>query len=437
MRLRRGVVEMRLALVRLLVRWLPSPYYGWRMLLAVAIAQMVSWGILYYAFSAIMLPMQHTLHWDTVALTGAYSLMLLSMGLAAVPFGRVIDRFGARWLMSVCSVAAVFLLWAWSQVTSLWAFYAIMIGIGVSCAGVLYDPAFAIVAVWFRRYRGRALALLTFWGALASVVFIPVTTWLSTQWGWRTALQGLAGVLAVVTIPVHTLVVRHHPADVGALPDGEDSIAGAHPATTPADVSVPAAIAVRGPYFMVMTGIFAVSTFVGVTLTTHALPLLQAYGHSAATASWVAALFGLMSLTGRVAVGPLVDRVPLWRLTGVLLGLQVLGLLVLAVGGQWLAGAVLYIVCVGIGIGTITIMRAAMLADAYGHAAYATIGGVQNVVFMLFRTVAPIGASLWIGYWHGYANLLWLLMGLVVVALLGVTWLRHLPHPRQPVTMAA
>ena len=86
MRLRRGVVEMRLALVRLLVRWLPSPYYGWRMLLAVAIAQMVSWGILYYAFSAIMLPMQHTLHWDTVALTGAYSLMLLSMGLAAVPW---------------------------------------------------------------------------------------------------------------------------------------------------------------------------------------------------------------------------------------------------------------------------------------------------------------------------------------------------------------
>jgi len=431
MRLRRVVVEMRAAVVRRMTRWLPSAYYGWRMLLAVAIAQMVSWGVLYYAFSAIMLPMQHTLHWDTVALTGAYSLMLLSMGLAAVPFGRIIDRYGARWLMSICSVAAVLLLWAWSQVTSLWGFYAIMVGIGVSCAGVLYDPAFAIVAVWFRRFRGRALALLTFWGALASVVFIPVTTWLTTQWGWRTALQWLAVICAVVTIPVHTLVVRQHPDEVGALPDGEEPIA-ATPGTPSSEGSVPATTAVRGPYFMVMTGIFALSTFVGVTLTTHALPLLQAFGHSATTASWVAALFGLMSLTGRVVVGPLVDRVPLWRLTGGLLGVQMLGLLVLAVGGQWWAGAVLYMVCAGIGIGTMTIMRAAMLADAYGHAAYATIGGVQNVVFMLFRTLAPIGASLWIGYWHGYANLLWLLMGLVMLALLGVAWLRHVRHPRQP-----
>lgn len=428
MRQRRVVAEMSHVLGRLLTRWLPSAYYGWRMLTAVAIAQMVSWGVLYYAFSAIMLPMRATLHWDTVALTGAYSLMLLSMGLAAVPFGRIIDRYGARWLMSVCSSAAVLLLWAWSQVTSLWGFYAIMIGIGVSCAGVLYDPAFAIVAVWFRRYRGRALALLTFWGALASVVFIPLTTWLTTQWGWRTALQGLAVIVAVVTIPVHALVVRHQPADVGALPDGEP--ADPAPIAAPTHASVPAATAVRGAYFMVMTGIFALSTFVGVTLTTHALPLLQAFGHSATTASWVAALFGLMSLTGRVVVGPLVDRVPLWRLTGLLFGLQFFGLLVLAVGGQWLAGAVVYMVCVGIGIGTITIMRAAMLADAYGHAAYATIGGVQNVVFMLFRTVAPIGASVWIGHWHGYTNLLVLLMGLVLVALLGVAWLRQLPHPR-------
>jgi MFS family permease len=88
-------------------------------------------------------------------------------------------------------------------------------------------------------------------------------------------------------------------------------------------------------------------------------------------------------------------------------------------------------VCVGIGVGTVTILRAAMLADAYGHAAYATIGGVQNVVFMLFRTIAPLGASLWIGYWHGYRALLELLMGLVVVALCGVSWLVRLPHPRR------
>jgi MFS family permease len=182
---------------------------------------------------------------------------------------------------------------------------------------------------------------------------------------------------------------------------------------------------------MVMTGVFALSTFVGVTLTTHAVPLLVAFAHAPTTASWVAALFGLMSLTGRVVVGPLVDRIPLWRLLSILLGIQFIGLGILLLAGHVLAGAVLYMVCVGIGVGTVTILRAAMLADAYGHAAYATIGGVQNVVFMLFRTIAPLGASLWIGYWHGYRALLELLMGLVVVALCGVSWLVRLPHPRR------
>lgn len=412
----------------LLTRWLPSAYYGWRMLTAVAIAQMVSWGILYYAFSALMLPMQHTLHWDAVTLTGAYSLMLLSMGGAALPFGRIIDRYGPRWLMSACSVGAVLLLCAWARVTALWQFYAVMIGIGVVCAGVLYDPAFALVAVWFRRYRGRALALLTFWGALASVMFIPLTTWLAGQWGWRSALDILAVVLALVTVPIHVLVVRQYPRDVGAEPDGESSDDVLQPAHH--EVSIPATMAVRGGYFMVMTGIFALSTFVGVTLTTHAVPLLVSFAHTPATASWVAALFGLMSLVGRVVVGPLVDRIPLGRLLGILLLMQLLGLLVLFSDGRQLIGAVLYMVCVGVGIGTVTILRAAMLADAYGHAAYATIGGVQNVVFMVFRTAAPIGASLWITYWHGYGALIVLLMGMVVVALVGVVWLMRIPHPR-------
>lgn len=426
----RNVVVETITMHTLLTRWLPSGYYGWRMLTGVAIAQLVSWGVLYYGFSALLIPMHDALQWDTVTLTGAYSLMLLSMGLAAFPFGRIIDRFGARWLMSACSLLAVVLVLAWSQVSAVWQFYAVMIGIGVACAGVLYDPAFALVAVWFRRYRGRALALLTFWGALASVVFIPLTSWLTIQWGWRSALVILAVILAVVTIPIHVLLVRRYPADVDALPDGEAPHAEPVHAS-PADTSVPATTAVRGRYFMVMTGIFALSTFVGVTLTTHAVPLLVAFDHAPTTASWVAALFGLMSLSGRVVVGPLVDRIPLWRLLGILLGIQFIGLGILLIAGHVLAGAVLYMVCVGVGVGTVTILRAAMLADAYGHAAYATIGGVQNVVFMLFRTIAPLGASLWIGYWHGYGALLELLMGLVVLALGGVVWLVRLPHPRR------
>ncbi|NTU84728.1 MAG: MFS transporter, partial [Chloroflexales bacterium] len=162
------------------------------MLVAVSIAQVVSWGILYYAFSVFVAPMQAELGWSTVELTGAYSLALLCSGLAAVPVGRWVDRRGPRALMTVGSILAVALVVAWSRVTSLAAFYLIMAGVGLVSAAVLYEPAFAIIAVWFRRLRGRALTVLTFFGAFASFIFIPLSAWLEHMLSWRGALFALA-----------------------------------------------------------------------------------------------------------------------------------------------------------------------------------------------------------------------------------------------------
>lgn len=63
-------------------------YHGWVMLGAVSVTEVVSWGILYYAFTVFVAPMQAELGWSQVAITGAYSLALLCAGLAAVPVGR-------------------------------------------------------------------------------------------------------------------------------------------------------------------------------------------------------------------------------------------------------------------------------------------------------------------------------------------------------------
>ncbi|MFQ3660333.1 MAG: MFS transporter, partial [Anaerolineae bacterium] len=71
-----------------------SAYYGWRIVGALAITQLVSWGILYYAFSVVLLPMQLDTGWDTAAITGAFSLGLVIGGVAALPIGRLLDRFG-------------------------------------------------------------------------------------------------------------------------------------------------------------------------------------------------------------------------------------------------------------------------------------------------------------------------------------------------------
>src|SRR5688572_13616062 len=147
-------------------------YYGWYIAITLALTETISWGILYYAFSVFLTPMETALGWTRAELTGGFSLALLVMGAMAFPVGAWIDRHGARLMMTAGSIGAALLVIAWSQVSSLAAFYLIFAGLGVCAATVLYEPAFAVVAQWFQRRRGTALAVVTFAAGLASTIFL-------------------------------------------------------------------------------------------------------------------------------------------------------------------------------------------------------------------------------------------------------------------------
>src|SRR5437588_12638875 len=84
-------------------------YYGWVLVATLGITETISWGVLYYAFSVFLQPMQTDLGWSRGATTGAFSLALVVSGLAAIPVGRWLDRHGARLLMSGGSCLGVVL----------------------------------------------------------------------------------------------------------------------------------------------------------------------------------------------------------------------------------------------------------------------------------------------------------------------------------------
>src|SRR5229473_8514713 len=118
---------------------------GWPLVGALAVAQLVSWGSIYYGFSLFVVPMEAELGWSRTALNGALSLGLLMSGLFAYPVGSWIDRRGGRALMTFGSLIGAGLLLVWSQVESLAIFYAIWIGLGLSMAATLYEPVFAVL----------------------------------------------------------------------------------------------------------------------------------------------------------------------------------------------------------------------------------------------------------------------------------------------------
>ncbi|MCS6887553.1 MAG: MFS transporter [Chloroflexus sp.] len=382
-------------------------YYGWVILLTVSLTEVVSWGVLYYAYSVFIVPMARDLAVDQLALATGYAIALLSSGAVAPLIGWWLDRYGARGLMTAGSISGCLLLLLWSQVTTPLQLYLVMAGIGVASAAVLYEPAFAIVATWFRRERGRALQVLTFFGAWASFIFIPLAGWLVGQLGWRAALLALAAILAL-TIPLHALIIRRRPADLGLTPDGD---APATAAVAPAEPAVRPRAALREWRFWLLGCAFAASGFATVAMTVHLIPYLLSRGESLTVASAIAGLHGVMSLLGRLLIGPLGERWPRWLVTASLFAMQIGGLLVLVTITHPIA-AVVYIALFGAGAGTQTIMRAALIAEQYGSANYGAISGWQNLLLTIARTAAPVGAGALIGV-IGYHGMLWCLIGLL------------------------
>lgn len=397
-------------------------YYGWVMLAIVATGQVTSWGILIYAFTVFLGPMGAELGWSRAAMTGAYSLALLIAGIAAVPVGRWLDRHGPRALMTLGSGVAVLLTLAWSRVTTLVELYLIWAGLGVALAAVLYEPAFWLVATWFRRERSRALTLLTFIGGFASVIYIPLAAWLVRLQGWRQALVTLAVVLAAGTILPHALVLRRRPADLGLHPDGatRDRVTETH--VTPAweEPSLTARQALHGAPFWFLGAAFFLATLATGAVFVHLLPYLVEAGYDPAFAAGATGLIGIMGLPGRLIFTPLGGRVPRRWVTAGIFAVQLLALLVL-LGARSRIGVVLFVGLFGAGFGAVTPARAALIAEFYGPTHYGRINGVLALLLTGARALAPVGAGLLYTATGGYAAVFGVLAvttGSAVVAML-------------------
>src|ERR1051326_7071245 len=277
-------------------------YYGWVLVGALGITETICWGVLYYAFSVFVTPMEADLGWSRAETTGAFSLALVLSALAAIPVGHWLDRHGARLLMTAGSCIGVLLVLAWAFANSLLLLYVLWAGIGLVMASVLYEPAFAVIAVWFDRRRARALTALTLIAGFSSTVFLPLAAWLVQTQGWRSALVSLAVILAIGTIPAHALLLRHRPEDLGLHPDGDTSISrkrsvGRH------DVQLSEAL--HDPTLRWLVLGFCLSTAVAFGVHIHLVPILLDRGYSPTLAATLAGLGGAMQGFGRILMGPL------------------------------------------------------------------------------------------------------------------------------------
>jgi len=363
---------------------------GWLLVATLAASETTAYGVLAYAFGVFLLPMQQELGWSRTALTGAYSLAIIVSGVAAIPVGRWLDRHGARALMTTGAGAASLLVFAWAQVSDLAAFCAIWVGIGLAMAAVLYEPAFAVIASWYRdaAQRNRALLGLTVIAGFASVIYVPLAGWLVQTHGWRHALVVLAALLAVLTVLPNATLPGRRPDQLDRPADGRGTV----PTAADEPTGVPLRRALGDQALWWLAAALVAATLATTTVTVHLVAYLHEQQYSAAFAAAWTGLLGAGSVGGRILVTVLGRRWPLATVTAVVFAGQALAVaLLLGVPGP--AGVVGFVALFGLGVGLISLTRAALVADLYGVAAYASINGVLALPLTLARAAAPVAAA--------------------------------------------
>jgi predicted MFS family arabinose efflux permease len=278
-------------------------------------------------------------------------------------------------------------------------------------AMVLYEPAFAVIARWFREDRDRAVLALTVVAGFASTVYLPLAGWLVDARGWRDALVILAVILAALTIAPHALVLRRRPEDLGLEPDG------ARPSER--ERSVPAGAALRDALFWWLTAAFFLGTLPVAAIGVHLVSYLVDLGHDPAFAATATGLLGAMSVTGRVIVTFLSRCLPQAWVTAFVFVLQAVALLLLPLWHDRL-GVLAFVALFGLGFGVVTITRASLVARHYGVGHYGTIGGVSAAFVIGARAAAPAGAGVMYATSGGYGALFVVLSVALVMAALAM-----------------
>lgn len=347
---------------------------------ALGLTQITAWGTSYYCLGVLAKPIVAETGWAMTTVFLGFSVALLVMSFLSTWVGFLIDRLGARVVMTSGTLIVSAGLLALSQVrdpVSYWAVWAVL-GLGMRCC--LYDAAFAAL-VQVAPTRGRkAISYLTLYGAYASTVFWVIGHYLNEAYGWRGTLMLFAAINLAVCLPLNWVGLSRR--------ESTGDTAAATPDPTSLDGPV-----LQGRRRVVGLILFAlimsINGFVFGVISLQLVPLLEAAGLASATAVWVASLKGHGQCAGRlieIFFGRNLKAMTIARLAigGVPVALL---LLVLARGVLW--QLVAFTVLLGASQGVITIVRGAVPLALFGAKGYGAVLGLIATPILLVNAFSP------------------------------------------------
>jgi MFS family permease len=346
----------------------PRPRAG---LAALAIAQIVAWGVLYYAVLGAAPAIADDTGWDERSIFLAITAGLLTSAACAIPVGRLLDRHPRR-VMVIGAIGGTLALLAAAASPAIAVFAAAWVVCGAAQSAVLYQAAFTVITHRYQGDRRGPLTLVTLAGGLASTVFAPLTGWLASEVGWRMAFVILAAALAATVIPTYALTVEARWAHLTDRSTGDGT----------------AREVLRTRRFWMLTGSFALLSFSLYSVTLSAVPAALEKGLGFQAAAWILGLIGAGQVLGRLVYLALPHTAAPWIAPALIgtAGSAILAAFGFATQPGWIFATA---ITAGAVRGALTLVQASAVADRWGAHAYGRLNGVLAAPVSALTALSP------------------------------------------------
>jgi MFS family permease len=337
---------------------------GWVVVGAAFVAMALVFGVA-YSFGAFFAPMAAEFHAGSGATSIIFSVTAFLWFTLGAISGWAGDRFGTRRVLAVGAVVMGTGLVLTSFVHQLWLgylTYGIGVGVGTACG---YVPMVAAAGSWFDRRQGLAIGVAVSGIGIGTLAGAPVATALIGLYGWRQTYL-IFGIVSFLVLAGCGLLAQRPARSMQArLGLGR---------------------ALRSREFLTLYLSVLLTGFGLFTFFVHLVPYAELRGIRPLAAASLLAVVGVFSTLGRLALGPIADRV------GRLRTLQVAVFAMAASYLIWLSepgygGLAVFAAIMGAAYGGWVAITPSVLAELFGSEG---LGGTAGALY----TGAGIGALL-------------------------------------------
>lgn len=379
--------------VKILGFWTPGFYYGWIILAVVFLAEFGSTGMGGITLALFFPVMGEEMGWSLTKLTGAVTAQGIAALVISPVIGPLLDRYGARPVMLAGALTAgvgMLLMMTIQTVWHYWILYAIIGALGMGELGRLSGPI--VVAKWFVKLRGRAMALATSGQTLGGVVMAPIIGTLITAVGWRNTWGVMGIAIIVLMVPPVLLLMRRQPEDLGLRPDGEPAIQNKRDQvenTDPLEVVWTLSQAIRTRSLWVIVISMNLASLSAGALVYHQVPYFTGQGMSLQGATLVFTMSMLGGATSRIHWGFLLDRWPVRRCLVTAFSIRTMGPLSLLLV-PYPYNVVPFLIFWAFLAGAYGLLQPMAFANYYGRTFMGSIFGTLRPLMSLSQLVGPL-----------------------------------------------